>query len=205
MSKIHFSEPLRLYLIRHGEVEGAEDGKLFGQTDVELSERGLEQSRRLADRLAAMRLTAVYSSDLRRSYLAAEMIAGRHGLEVQQDPAWREINMGLWERRSIADLHSEAPEQVQQLFSDPSSFTYPGGESFTAFAARIQAALDHLVAGYEKGEIALVAHAGVCRAIIGSVLQMPMRTWLRLAQEYGCLNAIDWYELNPVLRILNFE
>jgi alpha-ribazole phosphatase/probable phosphoglycerate mutase len=205
MSEIHFSERLRLYLIRHGEVERAEDGKVFGHTDVALSERGLEQSRKLADRLASTGLQAVYSSDLRRSVLLAEMIAGRHGLELQQDPLWREINMGEWEGRSIADLYSEATEQVQQLFTDPSSFTYPGGESFSTFAVRIQAALDQLVAAHPRGEIALITHAGVCRTIIGSVLEMPMRTWLRLAQDYGCLNVIDWYDLNPVLRILNFE
>ncbi len=56
MSENHFSQRLRLYLIRHGEVEGADTGKLFGHTDVALSPRGLEQSRRLADRLAERQL-----------------------------------------------------------------------------------------------------------------------------------------------------
>jgi broad specificity phosphatase PhoE len=159
----------------------------------------------MADKLGAARLTAVYSSDLQRTSQAAEMIAGRHGLKAQVEAAWREINMGQWEGRSIADLHRQASEQVELLFNDPSSFTYPGGESFINFATRIKAALERLLMTHPNGEIVLVAHGGVCRVIIGSVLEMPMRTWLRLGQEYGCLNVIDWYELNPMLRTLNLE
>ena len=205
MGEIHFSQRLRLYLIRHGEVEGAEEGKLFGHTDVALSEQGLEQSRQLADRLASAQLSAVYTSDLQRASQAAEMIAGRHGLKVQPDAAWREISMGEWEGRSVAELHDQAGEKVKQLFSDPSSFKYPEGESFSVFTARIQTALDQLLIAHPNGEIALVTHGGVCRAIIGRALETPMRTWIRLAQEYGCLNVIDWYELNPVLQILNIK
>lgn len=33
---------LRLYLIRHGELEGAAAGKLIGRTDTPLSKRGLD-------------------------------------------------------------------------------------------------------------------------------------------------------------------
>jgi hypothetical protein len=32
-----------------------------------------------------------------------------------------------------------------------------------------------------------------------------MRNWLRLAQGYGCLNVITWYELHPMLELLNLS
>ena len=32
---------------------------------------------------------------------------------------------------------------------------------------------------------------------------MPAKYWLRLEQDYGCLNVIDWYDGNPALRLLN--
>ncbi len=75
MSGTSASQHLRLYLIRHGEIEPAAMGKLIGHTDVALSERGVEQARRLAEKLAHVRLDAVYSSDLRRAYRTAEIIA----------------------------------------------------------------------------------------------------------------------------------
>jgi alpha-ribazole phosphatase len=194
---------LRFYLIRHGEVEGSESGRVLGWTDSPLSERGLEQSRQLAEALISSKLSAVYSSDLQRARVMAEQIAEPHHLDARPNQAWREINMGEWDGQTIASLHAKAPNLVALLFNDPASFEYPGGESFAAFIARVQSALEDLLATHEAGEVALVAHGGICRTIIGSVLGMPARNWLRLAQDYGCLNIIDWYGENPVLRILN--
>ena len=203
MSRTNAPQHLRLYLIRHGEVEGAAAGKLIGFTDPALSSRGLEQARRLAESLASTNLSAIYSSDLLRASRMAEAIAERHRLKAQPLVALREINMGEWEGRTMAAIYAESPKKVEQLFTHPASFQYPGGESFANFTARVQSGLERLIATHQSGEIAIVAHGGVCRAIIGSVLEMPMRNWLRLAQDPGCLNVIEWYDDNPVLQLLN--
>ncbi len=205
MSEMNISSRLRLYLIRHGEIELAAMGKLIGQTDVALSERGVEQARRLAEKLSSVRLDAVYSSDLWRACRTAEIIAEHNQAIAQPSAAWREIDMGAWEGRTLSALNDEAPEQVALLFDDPASFEYPDGESFADFTMRIKRALDQLALTHSHGEIALVAHGGVCRAIIGGVLGMPMRNWLRLTQDYGCLNVITWYELHPMLELLNLS
>ena len=202
MNEINKTDRLRLYLIRHGEVEGAA-GTLLGRTDRPLSERGVSQAHDLAGELSTAQLTAVYSSDLQRASMTAEIIAAPHQLQVEPNSAWREIDMGEWEGRSLAALHEGTPALVTQVYNDPASFQYPGGESFVDFSARVQAALDHLRQTHESGDIALVAHGGVCRAIIGSALEMPMKNWLRLAQGYGCVNVIEWYGSNPFLVSLN--
>jgi alpha-ribazole phosphatase len=205
MNETDDSTRFRLYLIRHGEIEPAAMGKLIGHTDVALSERGVERARRLAEKLSSMRLDAVYSSDLRRAYRTAEIIAERHQLRPQPSAAWREINMGTWEERALSDLNDEAPEKIAALFNDPASFEYPGGESFTGFTRRIRETLEQSLQRYPRGEIALVAHGGVCRAIIGEVLGAPIRNWLRIAQRYGCLNLITWYEAQPMVELLNYN
>jgi alpha-ribazole phosphatase len=205
MSETGVSSRLRLYLIRHGEIEPSAMGKLIGHTDAALSERGVEQARRLAEKLANVRLDAIYSSDLRRAYRTAEIIAERNRIRAQPSAAWREINMGLWEGRTLTALNDEKSEHVASLFNDPASFEYPGGESFADFMTRVQESLGQLLLSHSHGEIALVAHGGVCRAIIGGALEMPMRAWLRIAQGFGCLNIITWYETYPVVELLNFE
>jgi alpha-ribazole phosphatase len=203
MKETSTQERLRLYLIRHGEVEGAESGKLLGRTDTQLSTRGLEQARQLAQELSTAGLSAVYSSDLQRARMMAEIIAKRSYLKIQKSSAWREIDMGAWEGQTVAALYDDAPQLVGQLFDDPASFNYPKGESFAIFTARVQSALDQLLLTHESGNVALIAHGGVCRAIISSALGIPMKNWLRLAQDYGCLNVIDWYDHNPTVRLLN--
>jgi alpha-ribazole phosphatase len=193
----------RLYLIRHGEVERAADARLIGRTDVPLSIRGIEQANKLAESLTGARLSAVYSSDLQRARSTAEIIAAKNALTVKVDEAWREIDMGQWEGLTMKRIYDESPEVVTQLFADPSSFQYPGGESFTAFTTRIQHALADLLSKHANERIALVTHGGVCRLIIGNVLGVPPNNWLRLAQDYCCLNVIEWYDENPLLRLLN--
>jgi len=32
-----------------------------------------------------------------------------------------------------------------------------------------------------------------------------MRNWLRVAQDYGCLNVIAWHEFQPMLMSLNLS
>jgi alpha-ribazole phosphatase len=193
----------RLYLIRHGEVEQASEARLIGRTDTPLSAHGIDQSHQLAEVLATKNLSAIYSSDLKRTRDTAEIIATRTCLTPDINPDWREIDMGQWEGLTMKRIYDESPDLVAQLFADPSSFQYPGGESFTAFTARIQIALTNLLTKTPNGNVALVTHGGVCRVIVGTVLDLPSRNWLRLAQDYGCLNLIDWYDGNPLLRLLN--
>jgi alpha-ribazole phosphatase len=203
MNQTSTQQCLRLYLIRHGEVEGVAPGQLLGQTDKPLSARGMAQAQQLAEQLSPAKLMAVYSSDLQRARLTAEIIAKSVDLKVQESSAWREVDMGDWEEQTVAALHQQTPALVAQIFNDPASFQYPGGESFAEFTARVNAALDELIMTHQNGDVALVAHGGVCRAIIGSALEIPMRNWLRIAQHYGCLNVIEWYSGNPVVSLIN--
>jgi broad specificity phosphatase PhoE len=62
---------------------------------------------------------AVYSSDLRRARLTAEIIAERDRVSARLSAAWREIDMGAWEGRTLSTLNDKAPEQVASLFNDP--------------------------------------------------------------------------------------
>jgi len=204
MNEMNHQECLRLHLIRHGEVEGVAEGQLIGRTDRPLSARGISQAHQLAEALTLARLAAVYSSDLQRARVTAEIIGKQRELTVRESSAWREVNMGDWEGLTVAALYEETPELIEKVFSDPASFQYPGGESFADFTVRVQAALDQLHVTHESGDVVLVAHGGICRAIIGSVLGMPMGNWLRLAQHHGCLNIIEWYRGNPIVSLMNW-
>ena len=61
----------RLVLIRHGQTAWNKSGKYQGQSDVALSEEGLEQARCLAEHFPVEKLDAVYASDLSRAMVTA--------------------------------------------------------------------------------------------------------------------------------------
>ncbi len=194
---------LRLYLMRHGETERSSEARLYGHTDAPLSPAGIEQSRRLATELSARPLAAVYSSDLSRAVLAAQLIADTQGLIPWIVPELREANMGEWEARPLSEIARAQPEMVSCLFTDPSGFRYPGGESFAEFQARIERALRKVLEAHTEGEIAIVTHGGVSRLMLGSMLELSPRNLLCLSQDFGCMNVIDVFDGQPLVRIVN--
>src|SRR5690606_38709702 len=85
-----------LWLIRHGESTGNAEGRLQGQADFPLSERGRRQALALALRLRGLDFAALYASDLSRALDTACVIGEAVGLPVVSDPRLREIDIGSW-------------------------------------------------------------------------------------------------------------
>ena len=54
-------------MVRHGATVMSAEDRFAGATDVELSDEGREQTRRLAERLADEKIAAVYASPLGRT------------------------------------------------------------------------------------------------------------------------------------------
>lgn len=94
-------------LLRHGVTDANQNGIVQGHSPVPLNAEGLEQSRRLAMRIARYepRVRKLISSDLVRAMQTAEQIHLATGLSVESDPAWRERGMGELEGHA-ADIWS---------------------------------------------------------------------------------------------------
>lgn len=191
----------RLVLIRHANA-GA-DGRICGSTDVPLIRAGRRQAELLADELSSHPLAAVYSSPLRRALETAAPLAAAHGLEPEVDTRLREIDFGDLEGRAYADVQAAQPALLEAWYERPSTVSFPRGESFAAFRARVLAAADELRRRNAERSLALVTHAGITRVILGTALQMPPDTIFRLDQPYGAVSVIDWLDGVPFVRAIN--
>ena len=98
------SDRTTLILVRHGETEWNLAGRIQGHTDSRLTERGREEGRRVAERLANLEVAAVYASDLGRARETGEIIAAPHGLSVQTAPDLRERCYGEFEGKTLAQI-----------------------------------------------------------------------------------------------------
>ena len=80
---------MRLLLVRHGETDWNAEGRYLGQSDLPLSQRGVEQVRHLAARLESREIDTVYSSDLRRAMQSAALLVGDRGVPIRPEPRLR--------------------------------------------------------------------------------------------------------------------
>jgi alpha-ribazole phosphatase len=180
----------RVYLLRHGEVSTTEIH--YGQTDVPLSSRGRQQAEAAAAALSGLSLSAVYASDLQRAAQGADWVASHHALAPHYDCAFREMHLGLLEGVPHARSRVEHPELFAKRYRDLVDEAFPGGENLRQVAARACAALDPILDQHRGQTIAVVAHNSVNRIILGRALGLPSDQIFAFAQDYGCINWIDF-------------
>jgi probable phosphoglycerate mutase len=155
-----------LFLVRHGETVDNARQIMQGQTQGCLNEKGREQARVVAERLAAESIDAIVASDLQRAIQTAEMIAEPHGLPVVTTPLLRERDWGGFTGRFIPDLKGEVwPDDI---------------ESEEALLARARTFLIYITATYPGKRVVAVGHGIFNKAILAVYAQCPMREVQRM-------------------------
>lgn len=195
----------RLYLVRHGQVEGHEEKRYNGQGDVSLTGLGQRQFAGLAERLRGEKLAAVYCSDLSRCLRGAETIASFHALVPEIRSGVREISMGEWEGTTWKELQEKRPEEWRGRLDDLVNYRPPGGENLLDVAGRVRPVVREILDRHPGEEVALVAHGGVNRLILLDAVGAPLDRLFSFEQNYGCLNIIDYYPDGlSVVKLVNF-
>lgn len=156
----------QLILVRHGETIWNHAGRLQGATNVPLSDAGYVQAAQVAQRLAAEPLDAIYSSDLLRAMLTAQVIAEGRGVAVTEEPRLRQSSRGHWEGLAWAEIAALFPADYAAFQNDP-HHTPPGGEPFDQTVARITALLADLARDHPgDATVLLVSHGQILRLLL---------------------------------------
>ena len=155
-----------IFLVRHGETVDNARQIMQGQTQGELNEKGREQARQVAERLASEQIDAVIASDLHRAVQTAEYIAQPHHLEVSTTALMRERDWGSFTGRFIPDLKGEVwPDDI---------------ESEEALLLRARAFLLYIVATYPGKRVVAVGHGIFNKAVLAVYAKCPMREVQRM-------------------------
>lgn len=176
---------MRLYIIRHSEPAYPEDT---------LTERGHEQARALAGRLAAAGLDRVYSSPLHRARETARYTAERLGLALEIEPWTRELEdwwvrgddgaeVPVWQldpaairalapRLRLDDWHRLPPFDAPWLRRGFARL----GEDADAFAARhghVRDGAGYRATGDGPRRAAVFCHGGLALTWLAHLLAIP--------------------------------
>ncbi|WNW11419.1 alpha-ribazole phosphatase family protein [Pseudomonas sp. DTU_2021_1001937_2_SI_NGA_ILE_001] len=173
-------------LLRHGETELG--GGLRGSLDDALTEAGWAQMHAATE--GAGPWTRIVSSPLQRCARFAEALAARLDLPLRLEPEMQELHFGDWEGRSAAQIMAIDPEGLGAFWDDPYAFTPPGGEPVSAFAARVEAALQRMYQAHAGERVLLVCHGGVMRLLLARARGLPREQLLQVGVPHGALLSV---------------
>jgi 2,3-bisphosphoglycerate-dependent phosphoglycerate mutase len=168
-----------VWLIRHADAYGGLELLDEGLIDPPLSGRGREQAERLATRLAAVPLHAVWSSELRRARETAEAIARGRTLTVRTDPRLREVR-----------THWDDGREPEHL--PPGSYPFPEPEA--EVVERMRSVVADVVADLAAVDAAtpraaVVTHNAAIAVYLSSVLGLRWGQ-LRLMPQFTSVSVV---------------
>jgi probable phosphoglycerate mutase len=163
-----------LLLIRHGETQWNQEGRVQGWCDSPLTDAGIAQARLLAARLAEERVDRLVASDLGRARETAAPIAERLGLRVELDPGLRERAYGILEGCTWAEAERGHPDAYARIAARDPAYAVPGGESAAQFHGRVIDAVERIASAHAGGRIAIVAHGGVLGVVFRHASGLPL-------------------------------
>jgi len=169
-------------LLRHGEPE--QPGLLLGRTDPVLSDPGWRQFRQ---QTAAGAWSRIVSSPLRRSREPAEALAKERCLPYQLDSDWSELDFGIWDGRSPAELRANpaTARELDRFYADVQAPGPPQGESWQSLNIRVARALNRLLETGDGGPVLVVTHAGPMRSALSLACGIPFEQTWAFRIDYG--------------------
>ncbi|NLD36491.1 MAG: alpha-ribazole phosphatase [Desulfatiglans sp.] len=193
----------RLYLARHGQIIGFERMTANGHTDVDINETGVVQMNSLAERLRLVEINAIYATGLKRTEKGARIIGQYHSVPIKTKPDLKEIFFGDWEGMPLEEIERIYPGELDKRYADIAGYGPPNGENMGDVSKRVLGCLKEILKEEEGKNILIIAHGGVNRLILCDALGLPVKSLFNIQQDYGCLNIIDYYPENRLVRLMN--
>lgn len=157
---------MKLYVTRHGETPMNVARRVCGRTDLDLTERGVQQAVEAGKSLAGCGIRRIIASPMIRAQHTARLIAGQIGVEtIETENRLIEQDYGIYENTDWDGAEFNANKRQFAV-------RYPGGESMLDLAGRLYPMLDELKAQGGAPTL-LVCHGGICRMIRTYFLDVP--------------------------------
>jgi probable phosphoglycerate mutase len=183
----------RVFLVRHGQSTFNAQRRYQGRSDEPvLTELGAAASALTGRHLARHRFDTVISSPLRRAHQTAGIIRGalRDAPPIETSGDLRELDLGIWEGKSIEDVQQRLPEAYRAWQDRPHELRMTAGDGMVFFPVRdlFEQALrfwGQILPRHAGQTVLLVTHGGTARALIGAATGIGVEKFQTL-QHSNC-------------------
>ncbi len=159
---------MHLYLIRHAETNWNKEGRIQGDKDIPLNEKGLQQARLAADKLKDVSFDAIYSSDLLRAMETAQFLQFSNKCEIIPDRRLRERNYGTWKGLTWDEVRSLHYKEYISVKQDSINGRPQMGESMQNLAYRVYEFFNELTSQAFQN-VAIVSHNSPLMLLVAKV------------------------------------
>jgi probable phosphoglycerate mutase len=171
---------VEVWLLRHAATEWSRSGRHTGRTDVPLTDEGRERARALRERVAGHDFALVLSSPLSRARQTAELA----GLTPTLRDDLLEFDYGDYEGITTARIRETRPDWY--LWRDGS----PNGETPADVGRRVDRVIEEALRA--DGDVAIVAHGHVLRALAARWVEEPASFGGRLRLDTGSISVLGF-------------
>jgi probable phosphomutase (TIGR03848 family) len=189
-------------LVRHG-LTPTTGIKLPGRAPgLHLSDEGRRQAEAAAERIGKVaKIAAVYCSPITRARETAQPIgrAVKRALRIERDLA--DLDIGEWTGMSLKQA-ARRPEW-ETVQRNPSSFRFPGGESFPEMQTRMTSALGRIVARHPGQIVVAVSHADPIKAAVAQALGTPLDLFQRIMIAPSSITVVAYRRAGPSVLTVN--
>ncbi len=197
---------MKLFLFRHTQTVNTVDGifRYNGHCDVDATIDGLKIFYFYKDILADQNIRAIYSSDLIRAIKGGKILSELLQIPLYTSYELREIKQGVWEGLSYDEIMDRYPDEAKMKFADYVNFRVEGAENLIDASVRVNSFIERLYKKHKGEAVTIVAHGGINTLIILKALNMELKDFFRIKQDFGCMNEIDYFDDFSKLLKLNY-
>lgn len=198
---------MEIYFIRHGQTIWNKEKRFQGLKDSPLTDLGIEQAKKLGQKLKNIKFDKFYSTHLKRALDTANYIKGDRNQKIEIFDDFIEISMGDMEGVQQDDFRKLYPLQLEafyhnQMDYDPRPY---GGESFLDIRKRVEKGLKKFIElnkNYER--VLMVSHGATLKVLFHYLKGKDMSELLNEEIPKNTSYTVVRYE-NDKFEIIDFS
>lgn len=197
---------MRIYLIRHASTPWNELGLWQGVVDTELSEKGIEEAKRVAEFFKGKKVDLIFSSPMRRALQTAQIISREigYGGELLIDHRLRECEIQLWNGMTTEELLKAYPDEFFEWFNNLDS-SLDGVESLKSVQERMYDFVEHLMLQFPVDDVIIVSHAIALRMLISKVLGITPPNHINFGLDNASVTILESNSRKLRVTLLNWK